>query len=422
MEPSLATPEADERVRAFFAPECRATTLDLSSCNLHHLPPSLESHLLASPLSAARLTLLNLAHNSLTTLPRFLSHFPRLSILFLLDNAFTALPPILPELSSVTMLSFKSNALSGELPASLLPPRLSWLILTSNRLTSLSPDFPTRCRNVRKLMLANNNLTSLPRAFGTHMHSLELLRLSNNNLHDFPYPLLDLPRLAWLSVAGNPCTGGTIASAWALPAALCIADLDAEYSIDWARAFGSGTSGAAFPGTHRSTGARVAVKRFRAAAGSDGRALDEVNATVLARGVGGVVQAVGYGVGDGADGEAEVTLVMERVEGDAQCVARPPSFESCTRCVYEDGKSFGREEAERIVDTVERAVEGLLERGVAHGDVYGHNVMVGAGEVVLGDLGAAWTVPEKAREGARRVEIRAVEVFREEIMRRVREE
>lgn len=411
------TPEADARIRAFFAQGATATALDLSSCGLRALPSSLQTHLRRDPLSASRLTLLNLAHNALSTLPPFLAHFPNLKTLFLLANAFTALPPILAELPAVTMLSFKCNALAGTLPASLLPRRIEWLILTSNALTGLSADFPTRCARVRKLMLSNNALTSLPPTFAAHMSALELLRLANNRLATFPLSLYDLPRLTWLSLGGNPCTGGAVRAPTDLPAALAIADLEAAFRVDWARPFGAGTSGAAYPGVHRGSGQRVAVKRFAAPAGSDGRALDELAVSLAATGVPGVVQAVGYYAGTGADaGVDTLALVSERVGGRAQCIAGPPSFDSCTRSVYEQGKRLSREQAQRIGKVVQEAVEGLLERGIAHGDVYGHNVLVGdGGEVVLADLGAAWWVPRKAAEGARMLEMRAIKVFKEEI-------
>lgn len=435
MSSSLTTPiaEANKRIRRFFAAahssaKSAPTKLDLSNCNLSELPSTLTDEIKAKPQAAANLTLLNLAHNSLCHLPNFLARLPNLRILFLLGNQFTAIPEVVRELPSVTMLSFKNNRLSGVLNGSSLPVNISWLILTSNEITSLADDFPSHCRGVRKLMLSNNKLSALPASFCSEMQTLELLRLANNSFEQFPKELYALPHLAWLSLAGNPCTGGAVQSPMQLPSALAIENLEAAYDVDWEHPFGDGTSGTAFPGVCRGTGDLVAVKRFRALAGSDGRALDEVAVSLAASGVPGVVQAVGYCAETDEKGEVTtVTLVMERVPGGAKCIAGPPSFDSCTRSVYDPEMTLDREDADRIVSVVEKAVEGLLERGVSHGDVYGHNVLVGEKEedgerpVVLGDLGAGWWIPRPGTHGARTVEMRAVDVFREEVMRMVKE-
>lgn len=431
--PKTAPPaEANQRIRKFFSAahedaKSVPTTLDLSNCNLSELPSTLNDEIKANAQAAANLTVLNLAYNSLCDLPNFLARLPNLRILFLLGNQFTVIPEIVCELPSVTMLSFKSNRLSGVLHGSSLPVNISWLILTSNEITSLADDFPSRCRRVRKLMLSNNKLSALPASFSSVLQNLELLRLANNSFEQFPKELYALPNLAWLSLAGNPCTGGAVQSPMQLPSALAIESLEAAYDIDWEHPFGGGTSGTAFPGVCRKTGDLVAVKRFGALAGSDGRALDEVAVSLAASGVPGVVRAVGYCAEMDEKGEVTtVTLVTERVPGCAKCIAGAPSFDSCTRSVYDAGMRLDREDAERIVSVVEKAVEGLLERGISHGDVYGHNVLVGEKDeegkrpVVLGDLGAAWWIPRPGADGARTVEMKAVDVFREEVMRRVK--
>lgn len=411
--------EAEARLRAFFSLDNHSQTkLDLSNCNLTELPSLFGTLIRSLPSQAANLQLLNLAHNKLTTLPSYLRLLPNLQILFLLGNSFSSIPPVISALPSVYMLSFKNNSLSGTIQGSQLPKKISWLILTSNKITALAPDFPIAARNVRKLMLSNNELSSLPETFSDHMHALELLRLANNQFIDFPLSLFRLPSLTWLSLAGNPCTHHPVSTPAELPQKLRIPDLEAEYIVEWDNPFGSGASGTAYPGIHRTSGVQVAVKTFKALSGSDGTALDEIAVTLAAGSVEGVVHAVGFCAQENKDGKIEeLKLLTEKVMGGAKCIAGPPSFESCTRSVYDEGKVLTREMAEKIVRVVEKAVFGLLGVGVAHGDVYGHNVMVGmGGEVVLGDLGAAWFVPEDVRDGVRKIEKRAVEVFREEIM------
>jgi len=69
---------------------------------------------------------------------------------------------------------------------------------------------------------------------------------------------------------------------------------------------------------------------------------------------------------------------------------------------------------------VEGALRQLWDRGVCHGDLYGHNVLVawdenGNFETALSDLGAGWLVPEEWRDAVWTVEKRALDVLREEL-------
>lgn len=396
--------------------------LDVSGCGIQAIPDEFEVLISENPSVAARLTHINLAHNALTTLPACLAQLPNLRILFLLKNHFTSIPPVVRQLSSLRMLSFKENSIEGMIDAATLPPNLTWLILTSNRITSLSEDFPFRCSKVRKLMLSNNLLTSLPPSFGKEMNVLELIRLSNNAFEEVPTDLLSCPKLAWLSLAGNPCAGGPV-EASDLPCTLSV-NLESEYQVDWGNPFGSGTSGSAFPGENLKDGTRVAVKKFSSLRGSDGRALDEVDISLAAAGVEGVVAAKGYSMTRNDDGSDEVALIMDLVPGNARTIAGPPSLESCTRSVYRDDLTFSTSDADRIFDVIEQAVEGLHTRGIAHGDIYGHNIITGEANeslvVKLGDLGAAWRFEEKHRDRVTTLERRALDIFREEVFSRVR--
>lgn len=428
----MGSTRAEELLHAFFASEdSNEKKLDLSNCQLTKLPDSFNKYISTYPKAASRLELLNLAHNELTSLPNCLSRIRNLRILFLLANRFRNIPPVIAELPACTMLSFKSNQLEGELRGSSLPHNISWLILTSNKISSLSEDFGRRCSKVRKLMLANNRLSELSSDF-VYMTKLELLRLSNNNFQHFPATVLSLPKLAWLALAGNPCTGPTVSRLEELPARMCIHNLEAEYEVQWGNDLGGGTSGNVYAGVHRDTGRRVAVKKFKSLVGSDGTALDEVAITLEASGVQGIVKAVGYCVDNSDDKTMTMNtgedppfmLISELVPGDPKTIAGPPSFASCTRSVYQADVVLSEEDAHRIVDVVRGAVEGLLARGISHGDVYGHNVLVGNKlngklPVVLGDLGAAWRFGETEADGVRRIERRAVAIFTEEVMSRI---
>lgn len=380
--------------------------LDLSSCGLTQIPDRLSMLASKHPAHAASITLLNLANNRLRTLPDFLTKLPNLRILFLLRNKFTEIPKSLPNLFSLRMLSFKDNALHGELQVDRLPHNLTWLILTSNRLTLLPPSFARRCRHVRKLMLSNNLLSAIP-PLSTDMHALELLRLANNRLSTFPAELLWLRTLRWLALGGNPCCPTP-----ALPPALPEAEID----VDWGKlALGSGTSGAVFDTRDES----AVVKRFAAAAGSDGTAADEVAvACALGSRVSRGAQILGYARTD--KGMGDLLLVSKKVPHHPRLLAGPPSFASCTRSVY---PRFLLTQADKnsIIQDVMQAVEDIAKAGVAHGDVYAHNVLVARPpqgrpvRATLVDYGAAWVVPPQYRKQVRSIEQRALDVFIDEV-------
>jgi Leucine-rich repeat (LRR) protein len=53
-------------------------------------------------------------------------------------------------------------------------------------------------------MLSHNMLTSIPSEIGA-CRELELVRLANNNIScELPREFVSLPKLAWISLAGNP--------------------------------------------------------------------------------------------------------------------------------------------------------------------------------------------------------------------------
>lgn len=403
---------AEELLNEFFtSPANSSAAIDLSSCGLTKLPQLFETLIEKYPQASARLQLLNLAHNRLSELPIYLSKLPNLRILFLLRNEFVAVPAVIRMLKSVKMLSFKENKIQGELKSDTLPPNLTWLILTSNRLTGLDDNFPSHCRQVRKLMLSNNLLSRLPFEMRTEMTELELIRLANNRFEDFPRHVLEIPRMAWVAFSGNPCTMSSH-----LPTPLQISDLNAKYEIDWEKdPLGSGASGKTYAGKDRESGMDVVVKRFHAMAGSDGRAEDEVDLSCAAAGVPNLVHALGYGMIDNV-----LHLVTKRVNGDPVALAGPPSFDSCVRSVYGKGLRMSRTDKVRVIECIESAVKGLLERGICHGDVYAHNVLVSYGErgaqATLADLGAAWKYPAKLKAEVTAIELRALNIFKNEIL------
>ena len=100
---------------------------------------------------------------------------------------------------------------------------------------------------------------------------LELLRISSNRLQEIPAFLFDLPRLAWLAIAGNPC----IPSLDAQP----LPNID-ENKLVLLERLGEGASGVVWSAdwnansTENTT--QVAVKIFKGSVTSDGLPTDEI--------------------------------------------------------------------------------------------------------------------------------------------------
>eukprot|EP00198_Chlamydomonas_reinhardtii_P000597 XP_001689932.1 predicted protein [Chlamydomonas reinhardtii] len=198
------------------------TQLDLSGCGLSGLPESLgaatqlqqlalsSNDLQQLPACLARLTRLrNLAidYNSLCSLPVWLSCLTQLTSLDAAGNELTDLPPqMAPALGGLRLLTLGSNALQT-LPACVMQlSGLQELDLSCNQLSNFPVAlFGTSQQHPPCAAGAAAAMSSLPR--------LDFLSIAGNRLSSLPAGLAArLPRLTWLDVSDNRLT--------ALPAAL----------------------------------------------------------------------------------------------------------------------------------------------------------------------------------------------------------
>ncbi len=383
--------------------------LDLRDCGLTELPREVFD-------LADSLQVLDLSRNRLSCLPVDLPRLHRLRILFCSENDFTELPAVLGRCAELEMVGFKSNRIESIAPGA-LPRRLRWLILTDNRLTEL-PAAIADCSRLQKLMLSGNRLEQLPPEIG-RCERLELVRLSANAFASsaaaLPPELLGLPRLAWLAHAGNPFSLERERQAAAIATAR-----DADWSqLVVGAVLGEGASGTIVRALWRAadgTVQPVALKLFKGAMTSDGLPGSETAAALAAGAhpnlIG--VKARLTGHPDGRPG-----LVLELVPPTHRALAGPPSLDSCSRDVYPEGVRFGGPAALRMAAGVTAAVDALHARGVVHGDVYAHNLMVDdQGDARLGDFGAASLLPpqEPVRSAALlQIEQRACAILLEEL-------
>ena len=363
---------------------------------------------------AESLEVLNLSGNQLSNLPDDLPRLHRLRVLFCSDNCFSEIPAILGDCPELEMVGFKANRIRN-LPAAALPPKLRWLILTDNQLESL-PDEIGNCHRLQKLMLAGNRLSFLPTALA-NCHRLELLRIAANRLPAFPQWLLTMPRLSWLAFAGNPFSDALEAATLARHPVPPIA----RGNLVLCEVLGQGASGI----IHRAMwqlpaqpAKAVAIKLFKGKLTSDGLPRSEMAACIAAGEHPNLIQVAG----PLSDADDDLPgLLMELIDPSFGVLANPPSLASCTRDCYVPQQRFDFEQVLQIVSSVASVIQHLHARGILHGDLYGHNLLVNStGKTLLSDFGAASFHDPLSEQGLalQRLEARAFGCLLEELLER----
>ncbi|MDC6167346.1 leucine-rich repeat-containing protein kinase family protein [Paucibacter sp. XJ19-41] len=329
---------------------------------------------------AETLEVLDLSGNELASLPDDLPRLQRLRIIFCSNNRFTTLPAVLGRCAQLEMVGFKANRIR-QVPAEALPERLRWLILTDNEIEAL-PAAIGRCGRLQKLALAGNRLRGLPADMAACTR-LELLRISANRLAALPDWLLTLPRLSWLAYAGNPfCEVLEQATLAQAPLATI-----AWRELRLHEQLGEGASGVIHRAERVGCGTPLAVKIFKGEVTSDGLPRSEMAAAMLAGEHPNLIPLLGRISGHPVQAQG---LVMQLIPPEFRSLAQPPSLDSCTRDIYPDGSRFELDSALALARGIASAARQLHQRGVSHGDLYGHNILHdGRGQALLGDFGAA---------------------------------
>ncbi|KAH6663185.1 hypothetical protein B0J14DRAFT_609518 [Halenospora varia] len=354
------------------------------------------------------LTHLDLSNNpSLSTLPSSISRLHNLKIAFFSNCAFQVFPKELSQCRSLEMVAFKGNHMTT-IPENSFPRRLRWLILTGNEIEEL-PRSIGKCERLQKCMLAGNKLRALPEEMRA-CRKLGLLRLSGNEIEVLPSWIFELPELSFLSWAGNPCAQRLDPTSISNPV---LDDVHWE-ELEVQQLLGEGASGVISKGAWRrkqqeeQEHKEVAIKLFRGAITSDGSPADEMLATITAGKHPNLINPLGQ-IHSHPTPE-QLGLVLELIPPTYENLGLPPNFDSCTRDAFHDEMVFSVDMAHGILLGIASAAEHLHEKGIKHGDLYAHNILLdkSSGHALLGDFGAA-TVYSKSHSHAEYIE--KMEVF-----------
>jgi tRNA A-37 threonylcarbamoyl transferase component Bud32 len=345
---------------------------------------------------ADTLEVLDLSYNLLCELPD-ISRLTKLRIAFFSYNRFVALPSF-SGCDNLTMLGFKGNRIET-FDEDILPLDINWLILTDNRLKTL-PRSIGKLHKLQKFPLAGNRIESLPEEMAA-CRNLELLRLSANRLEVLPSWLLKLPKLAWLAFSGNPCSGDQ---------KFVLREITYE-TLEVKEKLGSGTSGDIFKAYSNVHEEEVALKLFKGAITSDGYAHDEMNACISVGEHPNLIKVLAK-----IEGDERLGLLLEYIPDIYRNLGLPPDFETCTRDTFKEGSTLSAETIFEIAKAIASASAHLHERGVMHGDLYAHNILINNDDhCYLGDFGAA-SFYEPHQKELEKIEVRAFGCLLEDML------
>jgi serine/threonine protein kinase len=223
--------------------------------------------------------------------------------------------------------------------------------------------------------------------------------------------------LSWLSYSGNPfCSSDEQAALQDTP----VKRLPWS-SLALQQKLGEGASGLIYQASWQADAPipiPVAVKVFKGELTSDGLPVSEMAACMRAGSHPNLITVLGKieGHPDNANG-----LVMSLVDASYRNLAGPPSFATCTRDVYADDLRLSLAEVLNIASGIASVAQQVHAKGIMHGDLYAHNILLGQnGHALLGDFGAACFKPADAGQSLalEKIEVRAFGYLLEELLER----
>ena len=356
---------------------------------------------------ASDIEILDMSHGELTTLSAHVAQLSELKIVFFSHNPLTELHVALALCPNLLLLGLKSCHLSA-IEENTLPPSLRWLILTDNKLSTL-PASIGQLTQLQKLSLAGNQLAHLPIAMQA-CRNLELIRLGANNFTTIPHWLLELPRLAWYGGVNQQKPEGASPGIVEIP----------YTELTFAAMLGSSPSSEVWEALWNSAGENVAVKIYKSQLTSDGWPEDDMRMSLAAGNHPNLIPVLGRLVGHP---EHKHGVVLQLIPRNFRTLGLPPSLETCTRDTFAPGTSWSLEFILRVLQGIASACEHLHGKGIIHGDLYAHNILVNEdGDCYLGDFGAASFYDQSADHRYEQIEVRAFGYLTEDLLDRCAEQ
>lgn len=345
---------------------------------------------------------LQMPGGELTTLPTTIQELKNLRIAFFPGHNFTELPSVLRGCSNLEMVGFRGCRLET-VDVDILPVGLRAFVATDNTIRSIDGDV-SRLQNLQKIMLTGNQLTALPKQL-LECRKLELIRIANNQLAKLPAWIFELPELAWFADSGNPYSFIPPTTPSAQSIALEDIQLEAE--------LGKSANNSVRAATYQDQA--IAVKLFGSQLSTDGSTDNELLASLLA----GDHPHIPGALHQVVQGDAIAGITMHRMPSMYKNLGRPPDFHSLTRDVYEKDFTPDYTFVAQCLRGVSAALAHLHTRGIAHGDVYAHNIAVDSfGNSKLLDFGAASLYKTGTPEGDARQQLdrRAFSILASELL------
>jgi hypothetical protein len=356
-------------------------------------------------LLADTLEVLDLSDNQLTELPDSISQLKHLKIIFFENNNFIRFPKALSKCPLLNMIGFKSNHIET-VPENAFPPLLKWLILTNNQIKKI-PKSIGNCLLLQKCTIAGNLIEELPSEMASCVN-LELLRISANKLKSIPQWLFELPKLSWVAFGGNPAAYRNQIKT----------NFESFPWIDFSikELLGEGASGLISKAHWKLTREDVALKVFKGNMTSDGLPEDEMEVSMTAGSHENLIEVLGK---IKEHPEEKSGLIMKLISPTFINLGNPPNLKTCTRDVFDEKSVFTKNELLKIAKSIASVCSQLHRKGINHGDLYAHNILVNkTADCLLGDFGAAsfYDVNSLLAHNIERVEVRAFGCLLEDVL------
>ncbi len=349
--------------------------------------------------------ILDMSSGHLTSLPDDFARLKKLRIAFFFNNDFEEIPAVLSTCDNLAMVGFKSCKIRT-FSDHALPSGIRGLILTDNKLTHL-PASIGEYTALKKLMLAGNQLQTLPKEI-LACQNLELLRLAANNFDKEPNWLFELPRLGWYADAGNPFHNNDRLHLQKLT--------ETPWSdIVLGEKLGHSAQNTVYR-AHLKTGETVAVKIYGGGLTTDGLAIDDMNASLLAGSHFNIIGGIGRIINAPENRQG---LVLPLISDEFTRLGNPPDFNTFTRDVYPHIKTLTTPYVINVLKDIASAMKHCHAKGVMHGDLYAHNILTNAdGKSYIGDFGAASLYKPHSKSGKLRelIDVRGFGCLIEELL------